>query len=502
MDQNTSYIRILALVIAIKMLLMSTVIIFFSVGLGPDEAQYWTWSQILDWGYYSKPPGIAWQIKLGTLLFGDTEFGVRFFSLIFSAIQSFLVYQLALTSGLKQRTAFWAATLMALCPIGIFGSLFAITDGGFLLFWTCAAIITSNALRQNHPADPILVGLCLLGGALFKWPIYLFWGFYFLFIKASLSRTLAGVFISLLGLAPSFWWNINHDWATFRHVGSTIQGGHGGSGGNPFEFIGSQVALISPILFVLLILSFFVLIRERKEIKPPLLFCGTVSLSLLGIALIASLFQKIQGNWVLFSYPTALVFLTWYALESPHKKESWIKSGLILNLLLIGLVFAIPELTQRNRLFAKINPFKHNMGWSSLSEGLNTLGYDPAKHFLVSDKYQTTSVLSFYGKDKKRGYFLNLNGIRRNQFSYWPDLKAQEKGKTGFFVWVENEPHYTKNLDEKRRFYQTELLRYFNDVEEVALIPLLKSDGLPTKWALIFRCSDCKNFATDESNLF
>ena len=24
-----------------------------------DEAQYWTWAQHLDWGYFSKPPGIA-----------------------------------------------------------------------------------------------------------------------------------------------------------------------------------------------------------------------------------------------------------------------------------------------------------------------------------------------------------------------------------------------------------------------------------------------------------
>ena len=27
-----------------------------------DEAQYWTWSQDLDFGYYSKPPLIAWII--------------------------------------------------------------------------------------------------------------------------------------------------------------------------------------------------------------------------------------------------------------------------------------------------------------------------------------------------------------------------------------------------------------------------------------------------------
>jgi len=28
-----------------------------------DEAQYWFWSQNLDFGYYSKPPMIAWFIR-------------------------------------------------------------------------------------------------------------------------------------------------------------------------------------------------------------------------------------------------------------------------------------------------------------------------------------------------------------------------------------------------------------------------------------------------------
>src|ERR1035437_520888 len=28
--------------------------------LSDDEAHYWEWSRHLDYGYYSKPPGIAW----------------------------------------------------------------------------------------------------------------------------------------------------------------------------------------------------------------------------------------------------------------------------------------------------------------------------------------------------------------------------------------------------------------------------------------------------------
>ena len=40
-----------------------------------DEAQYWTWAQHLDWGYFSKPPGIAALIAASTSMFGDGMLG-------------------------------------------------------------------------------------------------------------------------------------------------------------------------------------------------------------------------------------------------------------------------------------------------------------------------------------------------------------------------------------------------------------------------------------------
>ena len=47
------------------------------LNLYADEAQYWRWSQDLAWGYYSKPPMIAWVIYVSTAVFGDTEWAVR-----------------------------------------------------------------------------------------------------------------------------------------------------------------------------------------------------------------------------------------------------------------------------------------------------------------------------------------------------------------------------------------------------------------------------------------
>ena len=38
-----------------------------------DEAQYWIWSQNPDFGYYSKPPLLAWIIALFCSVFSNTS---------------------------------------------------------------------------------------------------------------------------------------------------------------------------------------------------------------------------------------------------------------------------------------------------------------------------------------------------------------------------------------------------------------------------------------------
>src|SRR3981189_1204486 len=46
--------------------------------LRTDEAYYWTWSKENVLSYLDHPPMIAWFIRFGTAVFGDTNLGVRF----------------------------------------------------------------------------------------------------------------------------------------------------------------------------------------------------------------------------------------------------------------------------------------------------------------------------------------------------------------------------------------------------------------------------------------
>ena len=62
-----------------------TLLLFFRIYLNTytniplhfDEAQYWSWSQEIAWGYFSKPPLLAWIIGANNYFCGDTEFCIR-----------------------------------------------------------------------------------------------------------------------------------------------------------------------------------------------------------------------------------------------------------------------------------------------------------------------------------------------------------------------------------------------------------------------------------------
>ena len=62
---------LLAIYLAIRLIFAA------SVELVPDEAIYWSWSRHLALGYFDHPPMVAYLMRLGTLVVGSNELGVR-----------------------------------------------------------------------------------------------------------------------------------------------------------------------------------------------------------------------------------------------------------------------------------------------------------------------------------------------------------------------------------------------------------------------------------------
>ena len=420
------------IILLVRAVFLALFIINGPFSLGPDEAQYWTWSQDLSFGYYSKPPGISWQIFLTTLFAGNAEWGVRLSALIMGTLLPIALYWSALKGGFGKQVAFWSALTMALVPIDIIGSILALTDGGMLLFWTLAMGVFLGALSADKSPSPWSLGGFIALGAIFKWPIFILLGvilFYtFLYQPSWRKDVLKGAAISLLGLLPSFVWNVLHGFATFRHVGATLVGGHddpNASKGNFLDFFGAQGALFSPLIYIFFWWAIYRIVKRERTITPTVYFLFLLSITILA-PLFMSLFEKMQGNWGDFIYPSAIL-LTVEDLLS-RKWKGWLVGSILLS-----VVLSFGFLTIAEKVPFRKNPFKNTLGWRNLKGALESVNYDPEKQTLIGETYQMASLLSFYGPGQKRGYFVNLSGRRHNQFDYWSPLENDPR-KEGIFV--------------------------------------------------------------------
>lgn len=494
---DRTYLTLLFALLTLKAIWAFTEISTGYINLNPDEAQYWTWSRNLDFGFYSKPPGIAWQIWLGCKLFGNTELGVRSFSVFISMMSALAIYFTASKSGLSPRTSFWSATVLAFSPIGMMGTFAATTDGGFILFWILALYPTLEALDKKRSANYLLTALFIMCGALFKWPIYLLWIpilLACLFYRPLYNKGIwSGMALSLMGLMPSVIWNSSHNWATFRHT--FTQTTTVAAKGNFFDFLGAQFGVLSPIFFILMALGVFEIIKRRKTVSKALLFSALVTTLILSAFLVLSTTKKIQANWALFAYPTAAIIIAWYAIEVLKNGIRTLYYGTALSLLIVFTLLSIPFLQNHPlpllpKLPYSINPFRHSVGWSELKKALTDIPYQPQDNFLFSDNYQMTSLLSFYGPVQHRQYFFNILNRRQNQFCFWPTMAQEQVGKTGYYVWSKNSPCFMQEVDDEVKRVNEKLSVYFETVELIKIVPLFTANNTIVKGALIFKCSN------------
>src|ERR1700686_5911880 len=115
-----------------------------------DEAYYWMWSKHLAFGYYDHPPGVALVIRLGTMIAGDTELGVRLVSILLALPMSFAVYRAAAILFGGRRVAATATILLNVTLMAAGGTLIVTPDApllvasSFVLFYLAKLLETGR----------------------------------------------------------------------------------------------------------------------------------------------------------------------------------------------------------------------------------------------------------------------------------------------------------------------------------------------------------------------
>ncbi|NDY42761.1 glycosyltransferase family 39 protein, partial [Dissulfurirhabdus thermomarina] len=351
------FFGVLALRVAILALLR--------LDLSPDEAYYWDWSRRLDWGYYSKPPMVAWIIAGAVDIFGHSALGVRLPAAVLGTVTLWGVYLLG-RRLFSARAGFWAAAAAAALPGSAVLCLAMTIDAPLVCCWSLALFTFWRAAEggRGHAGWWLLTGALVGAGLLSKQTMAAFWPLAGLFLAADPGRRrllrspwpYAAVLASGLMVAPVLAWNARHGWITFRHTAHHFHAAGGAVSLKTFlAFAGSQLGVVSPILWGLALwVGGAWLARARRAHGPVAFLLAMSTVPVFGV-LALSLHQPVNANWAAPFHLGSLVLLAGWAegavdrpAPPPGRRVRLFRAGVWTAAAMSLLLYAVPPAVVRS----------------------------------------------------------------------------------------------------------------------------------------------------------
>ena len=227
-----------------------------------DEAQYWAWAQAPAFGYYSKPPLIAWLIAASTSLCGNSEFCIRLPSPLIHTATALTIAALG-ARLYDARTGALAALAFALLPGVSLSAGIISTDVPLLLCWALALLGFAALFETKAWWPALLLSAALAAGLNAKYAMAWFILCAAIYLIATPARRTilrdprlwAAVALGIAGIVPNLIWNQAHSFATFAHTADNAKW-EGGllHPAKALEFFASQFGVFGPFYFAGLLL--------------------------------------------------------------------------------------------------------------------------------------------------------------------------------------------------------------------------------------------------------
>ena len=377
------------------------------LNLHGDEAQYWAWAQNPDWGYFTKPPMIAWVIYATTTIFGDAEWAVRLASPILHSLTAFLIFRTAQFT-FDPRTGFFAALIYLLMPALWLSSGIISTDVPLLLCWVIALNAWVHLRTTPHWGFTVQLGLAFGLGMLSKYAMLFFLPALCIAAlwdkptrKAIISKYgLIALLIAGLVIMPNILWNIQNDFATVSHTAANAN-----INGIPFHplelitFLATQFVVFGPISFILLIAAIIAAFKLR--LNSPSKWLAIFTLSPLLIISLEALLSRANANWAVTAYISGSILSAHMLTQFwPQWRRKFTIGMSAITLICCALViFALnPVLTNKAGL---TNSTKRMRGWPetvALIKAQYEAGHnDLAFSHIAIDNRRVFFNLNYYG---------------------------------------------------------------------------------------------------------
>jgi membrane-associated phospholipid phosphatase len=509
--------------------LLALRLVFLAAGkleLSADEAYQWLWSKHLALSYYSKPLLIACSQYLGTHLWGDNEFGVRFFSPVLAALMSWLVLRF-MAREVGGRAAFMAFLVMCASPLLALGAIVMTVDPLSVLFWTAAMVVGWRAVQPTGKTSQwvwvgIWTGLGLLSKYTNLYQCVCWIVFFFLWPPARKHLRRPGPYLALLIIVicslPIVIWNAQNHWITVQHVANDSHLAEPSDRNHVLDFLLPESGALNPIFFFAALWA-AVAFWRRGRWDPWQLFLFSMGAPLFLLYLLLSWHTRILLNWIAPSVvPLFCLMVTYW--NRRWQQGSWYVKPLLGIGAGLGIFAAVmahaPHLLGKllhRPLIANMDVQQRAHGWKEVAEVIDQTrkqnAVDGHLPIIICEHYGFTSEITFYLPEAKAQVngdpfvFFYAKAAPVNQFYFWPNylnrhgqnaiyVREIEKPKLRhdwFSRWWHHSPDIYLTTPPVRPPASPEILHQFASVKEIGVRDIVV-DGNILRRIQMF---DCRN---------
>jgi Dolichyl-phosphate-mannose-protein mannosyltransferase len=374
-----------------------------------DEAYYWMWSKHLAFGYYDHPPMVAAVIRLGTMVAGDTEFGVRLVSILLALPMSWAVYRTAAILFGGQRVAATATILLNVTLMAAVGTLIVTPDAPLLVASSFILFFLAKVLETGRGAWWLAVGAAVGAAlsskytALFFGPAILIW----LVSVAKLRRWLIspwpylGGLVALLIFAPVILWNADHHWVSFiKQIGrARIEDFRPAFIG---ELIPTQIAFATPLVSILGAMGLYALLKRNAGAFAARMLINSTFWTIALYFVWHSLHARVEANWFAPIYPAFAIAaavaanLTRWEARQQRVTDFCLYWASPVGILMFALLIAQANTGALTGYRRDATVRSVGVGWRELAGEIEAVRARTGATCVLAPDYGTTGWLAFY----------------------------------------------------------------------------------------------------------
>ena len=383
------------------------------IDLRTDEAYYWTWSKENVLSFLDHPPMIAWFVRFGTAIFGDTNFGVRFAGMLAMLVTQLLLadlvrrvtheFRAVVLAVLMPEAALYYGLLMAkvspdvaLIPfaVAMLWALVRLNESGDGRWWLAAGLFAGLALLSKFTAVmlvPAVLAFMLVPDWRWRW-------------LNSPSPWLAAL-IAVVVFLPVLVWNAGHDWASFRFQSVRVIATHELSLRTVGDFLGLQFGLVGfimlPVVLSGVALTAWRGYRRGDAVAVLLSTCVIVPF---GYFFWKSLTLRVGDTWPMFMWPAGFAAAAINVAMLPREgwparmvrsTAAWANAAVASGFVFVVLVFLYSVACPWN-FFGKRDPIGAEAGYGQVAARVQAELQKTGATWIATTDYRTYAMMRWY----------------------------------------------------------------------------------------------------------